>query len=664
MNRKGFAAIVVIGIIVAIVVVGAIGYFAWKHTAAPEPAAQVLRSTSLVSPTIPSGTVIFSVNVGQFQISLSAKDQQQSTASGFCGVNDGAVEYTGDYHLMSKNGSTTISNINIGQTFFTADLPHDGLQEFTASNGDKLLGMYEYKGCSNEAVEFFKVGSNGIISPVNFMSKDGSISQTETTGPDGSILADANGDWGFCGYDNAIGFNLCDSFAYTGINFSQADSWAGPTSNPQPADEARRALIDYISNLNQKDCANGISSNTCLLYDSIEDVTSTAPNTFLFSVDFYQGVGISTSGTPVRFNLQKTASGFNVIGSMPPPFSTGSDVAPVTTYTNQQYGFSITYLAQSFDPQISINSTSSIDYSMVGEGEGLSLLVFNDTSTPFKNKIYNPTMDSYDDSVAYATTSRQWIVSGNSVDSSLCPTQKYTDQGVPYYAITTGHHDGDDFNVYITTNGIIAAAGGEFPDNSGTISQDEVVFKNPKTVLTAGCVVMSTNQALIQGGSLAIPAIYTGNQWKLASSSYDALDISPSLNFDGTVTGQLYEATNTDPGINTWEQEVKTCDDCPFYQGDQSFLTFYYQALSANGYQTLPLYLDQNFNITSSNNPTYLLSPVSGDGPRGTVDGYIAHDNYDNVRVVVVSSDITQNELFISNIINLRTLLLGTSTSN
>jgi hypothetical protein len=346
MNRKGFTPLIVIGIIAAIVVIGAIGYFAWRHSTTSEPATQISQSTStnqstgtgttLLSPTIPSGTVIFSVNVGQFQISLSAKDQQQSTASGFCGANDGAVEYTGDYHLISKNGSTTISNVDIGQTFFTANLPHDGLQEFTAANGNKLLGIYEYKGCSNEAVEFFKVSGNGIISPVNFMNKDGSITQTETTGPDGSIPTDANGDWVFCGYDNAIGFNLCDSFAYTGINFSQVDSWAGgvfPVGQfvgPQSADEARRALIDYISNLDKKDCANGASSNTCLLYDSIEDVTSTLPNTFLFSVDFYQGIGISTNGTPVQFSVQKMASGFNVIRSIPPTSATTSQSRVVT----------------------------------------------------------------------------------------------------------------------------------------------------------------------------------------------------------------------------------------------------------------------------------------------------------------------------------------------
>lgn len=154
--------------------------------------------------------------------------------------------------------------------------------------------------------------------------------------------------------------------------------------------------------------------------------------------------------------------------------------------------------------------------------------------------------------------------------------------------------------------------------------------------------------------------MYTGANWKLASSSYYALELDPSSNFSGVVSGQLYDATNTDPDALAWEKEVKNCDaGCGFYGGDQSFLTYYDKALHASGYDTSPLNLDQNFNVTTSNSPAYILYPLSGDGPMGTSNGYIDYDNNGNIRVVIISSEVAQNQVFISNILNLKALLTG-----
>lgn len=45
MNRKGFAPLIVIGIIAAIVVVGAIGYFLWRHSIGSEPPTQIQQNS-------------------------------------------------------------------------------------------------------------------------------------------------------------------------------------------------------------------------------------------------------------------------------------------------------------------------------------------------------------------------------------------------------------------------------------------------------------------------------------------------------------------------------------------------------------------------------------------------------------------------------------------
>lgn len=176
--------------------------------------------------------------------------------------------------------------------------------------------------------------------------------------------------------------------------------------------------------------------------------------------------------------------------------------------------------------------------------------------------------------------------------------------------------------------------------------------------------INNSNQTSTQSISLPIPAMYSGDSWQLVSSSYPALGIYPSLNFSGTVTGQLYEATNTNPNANAWERTANHCKaDCGFYEGDESFVDYYNQALNAAGYGTQSLDIDKNFDITTSSNPTYILYPLSADGPLGSIEGYIKYNSNDNVRVIIISSMVLQNQIFISDIINLKTFFASTSNS-
>ena len=342
MNRKGFAPVIVIGIVAALVVVGAIGYFVWKNSATPSAQLPIQQNQTISSQTsttvqpsvsqnnpistnpavstqsLSTGKVTLSTTIGAITLSLSAKDQTQSIAQGFCGADDGATEYTGDFHLISKIGNNPISNIDLGQTFFTANRPHDGIRQIMI-DGNQLIAIYSYGGCANEGVRFFSLTANGTLKIIPFDSGNGSTSTvTESTPPDGSISSIVQGDysdWVFCGYDNVIGLNICHAYSYEPLNVAGAEfmidagnaGWAGPTSNPQPADLARLAVVEFISNLDQGRCAKGASSNTCLLYDSIQNVSSSDPNLFNFSVDFYQGFGTSASDTQVVFTVQQSA---------------------------------------------------------------------------------------------------------------------------------------------------------------------------------------------------------------------------------------------------------------------------------------------------------------------------------------------------------------------
>ncbi len=156
--------------------------------------------------------------------------------------------------------------------------------------------------------------------------------------------------------------------------------------------------------------------------------------------------------------------------------------------------------------------------------------------------------------------------------------------------------------------------------------------------------------------------MYSKDAWHSASATssdigYDEFDINDKTL---SLTGQFYEATNTDPGILAWENSTSTY--AGFYGGDQNFLTYYEQALTNAGYQTA-IYLDQNLNliqnlppVTNQGNPAYILLPSSADGPDGTITGYIKYYQ-GKIRVIDISSSTAKNGLFISDVLSVQDLV-------
>ena len=148
-------------------------------------------------------------------------------------------------------------------------------------------------------------------------------------------------------------------------------------------------------------------------------------------------------------------------------------------------------------------------------------------------------------------------------------------------------------------------------------------------------------------GAFPVPAIYSGYTWKITSSSYHALYVNPASNFNGSLSGQLYEVGNTDPGARAWEQMVAAAPpDQPigFYGGERSFLSYYDQALRAAGYKQQTITLG-----------THTVAPMSADGPHGTIRVYLKYDS-GKIRTIVVSSSNAQNQVFVSDIADLKAL--------
>jgi hypothetical protein len=180
----------------------------------------------------------------------------------------------------------------------------------------------------------------------------------------------------------------------------------------------------------------------------------------------------------------------------------------------------------------------------------------------------------------------------------------------------------------------------------------------------------TTSPAVSEGSeNFPVPAMYPQYAWSFASTTFEngskVLDLNPALNgSDLSPTGQFYTATNTDPSAIAWQQmDANAPKDQPegFYGGDQNFLKYYDKALTDAGYRQTPLKLDQNLKITALAKPAYMLYPLAADGPHGTIRGYIKYDR-EKIRVVIISSADTQNEIFISNIVSIQDIVPLTNT--
>lgn len=157
-------------------------------------------------------------------------------------------------------------------------------------------------------------------------------------------------------------------------------------------------------------------------------------------------------------------------------------------YYNPLFGFTLSYGSSSPWLQVTTNNATPITYSPTGGGPSLEVRMYTDVSA-FNATMYDPGQNARDDEeyepLTYAPTSREWVVSHAS-ETPLCPTEAHTTQGVPYYTVSSGHHAGDYYNVYVTDSGIIAVMGGYAP-RDGVWKPEEVTFDHPETVQSVHC---------------------------------------------------------------------------------------------------------------------------------------------------------------------------------
>lgn len=216
-------------------------------------AAETLKSRSL-SETRVEG------NKTPISIFLFADNQKAETLRDpFCGGDKGAKQYSGNYHLLSLQGNEIVSDIDLGKDYwFVEGRPHDGLHEFVEpKTGGELIGIYQYRGCNAERVEFFQVDASGVIDQVPFSNEDGSENESVWTGPGGDVPLSREGEFIFCSYSNFVGYQFCDSYIFKSNRFEQTNSWMTQAAGvarlrPRVADEARRSLYDFLSALANK----------------------------------------------------------------------------------------------------------------------------------------------------------------------------------------------------------------------------------------------------------------------------------------------------------------------------------------------------------------------------------------------------------------------------
>jgi hypothetical protein len=176
-----------------------------------------------------------------------------------------------------------------------------------------------------------------------------------------------------------------------------------------------------------------------------------------------------------------------VVSSTPQPraqvaTTTATSTADWKTYRNKEFGFQIKNLDSRVDFQVFVDTTSTLSYGWAGgNGPSFELDLYHDPAR-FHQFIYNPHDDANED-LTYAPAKQQWIVKSRS-DQPACPIE----EGDGSYRITTGHHAGDDYFVYVTSKGMIAFLGGDNIE-PGTLGP-ELFFDHPESVLKATCRVV------------------------------------------------------------------------------------------------------------------------------------------------------------------------------
>lgn len=186
------------------------------------------------------------------EVFLFADNEKMEFLRGpYCGGEEGAKHYEGDYQLISAKNNVVVSTLSLGKDYyFVGGQIHDGMHKFAVPNtGDELIAIYQYRGCNGDEVVFYRVDKNGRLNKVLFLNKDGTRKNNQYTS---DPVLSSDDQTTFCGYNNAVGYVFCDSYRYNGENFAQAASWMTQElyRSPKTLDgDARRALFEFLIKL-------------------------------------------------------------------------------------------------------------------------------------------------------------------------------------------------------------------------------------------------------------------------------------------------------------------------------------------------------------------------------------------------------------------------------
>jgi hypothetical protein len=202
----------------------------------------------------------------------------------------------------------------------------------------------------------------------------------------------------------------------------------------------------------------------------------------------------------------------------------------------------------------------------------------------------------------------------------------------------------------------------------------EVVEVVPQSVATSSTKKKTIPTPSITDNQIfSVPALYQKYKWNVTlntdrySGSWPLISIDPEMDLSKLSTkGTMYYATNTDPNVISWSEynnNVPKDEPGAFYGGEEEFLTYYDSQLSDLGYISTRIYLDEDLNVLYDGQNHYpgtssysIIDTGDADGPMGTSRGYFKY-NKGKVRVIIVSSSVDSNSIFISEILNLRDII-------
>lgn len=188
---------------------------------------------------------------------LYAEDEKLDVLSAtFCGGDEGAKQYSGHFQLISLADNAVVSRLDLDpDDIFVEKKPHDGARLIhDPKSGQYLVAIYQYGSCSSESVQVFSADPSGRLFLISFLDRDGRTWKQSLTGADGAVPPGASGDLVFCGYDNAIGYDLCGAYAFDGANFLETDKWMiqdleAPAKGRDETGQGARTLFEFLSEL-------------------------------------------------------------------------------------------------------------------------------------------------------------------------------------------------------------------------------------------------------------------------------------------------------------------------------------------------------------------------------------------------------------------------------